>query len=389
MTAPLPLKRGFGWAFLGLVGLMAIAAFVYRDDILFKSLDPKVPFQIYTPPPTPRYDLRASWLLLPPTATARPVDPPADVFFVHPTSYDGGRNWNARVGARAGEDFLQRVAIPNYAGPFLRAGRVFAPRYRQASLYAHSTQREDAREARAFAYRDIREAFRWFVAHTDPRRPIIVAGVEQGGFLVDRLLREEIANDPGLRKRLAVAYLIDTVVPADTYGPDARIPACQGPVQTGCVVGWAEESEGDPDIAAARVGRALVWTPRETLEPMQARGALCVNPVLGATTEDVAPPRRNLGAANATGLEWGARPAFVPRQVSARCQGGILRTSRPRSSSLKRSGSWAERKKVKPYNLFFADIEADAQARTAAMTGSRPTASQLQAGASVRSGRQS
>ncbi|MBX7247777.1 MAG: DUF3089 domain-containing protein [Caulobacteraceae bacterium] len=372
MSAPPPLKRSFGWAFLGLVLLMAIAAFVYRDDILFKSLDPKIPFQIYRPPPAPDYGRRDAWVLLPATSIARPDDPPADVFFVHPTTYDGGRNWNARAGARAGESFLQNVAIPNYAGPFMRTGRVFAPRYRQASLYAHSTQREDAREARIFAYQDVRAAFRWFVARSDPRRPIIVAGAEQGGFLVDRLLREEIATDPTLRRRLAAAYLIDAVVPAEAYRPDRPLPACGGPVQTGCVVGWAEESEADVDQASARVGRALAWRRDGSLEPMGARAALCVNPVLGATTEDVAPVRRNLGAANATGLEWGVRPALIPRQVSARCRAGVLLTSPPRSSSLKRSGSWAERKKVKPFNLFYADIEADAQARTDAMLGTRP-----------------
>lgn len=371
MTPPFNLKRTVGWGFLGLIGLMAIAAFIYRDDILFKSLDPKIPFQTYRPPPAPDYSKAGSWALLPDSPTPRPDDPPADVFFVHPTTYDGGHQWNARIGASAGEAFLQRIAIPNYAGPFLRAGRVFAPRYRQASLYAHSTQREDAREARAFAYRDVRDAFRYWLAHDDTGRPIIIAGVEQGGFLVDRLLREEVATNPRVRARLAAAYLIDTVVPADRYGPTSAVPACQGPVQTGCTVAWAEEPESDPDGAAARLNRTLVWTDGDELEPMHSRPALCVNPVLGAQTEDTAPARRNLGAANATGLEWGARPAFVPRQVDARCQGGVLRTSAPRSSSLKRSGSWADRKKVKPYNLFYADIEADAQARTAAMIGAK------------------
>lgn len=372
MRPPFNLKRSVGWAFLGLIGVMAIAAFIYRDDILFKSLDPKVPFQIYTPPPAPDYARRDAWVLLP-TDTSKPAvnDPPADVFFVHPTSYDGGHRWNARAGASAGEAFLQRIAIPNYAGPFLRAGRVFAPRYRQASLYAHSTQREDAREARAFPYQDVRDAFRYWLAHYDRGRPIIIVGVEQGGLLVDRLLREEVATNPALRARLAGAYLIDIVVPRDRYGATAPIPACQGPVQTGCVVAWAEEPEADPDGAGVRVRRALVWAADGSLQPMQHRAALCVNPVLGAETDELAPARRNLGAANATGLEWGTRPAFVPRQVSARCQAGILMTSTPKSGSLRRSGSWAERKKVKPFNLFYADIEADAQARTGAMIGTR------------------
>jgi hypothetical protein len=88
--------------------------------------------------------------------------------------------------------------------------------------------------------------------------------------------------------------------------------------------------------------------------------------LLGAASDADAPPRLNLGAANATGLEWGARPGFMVRQVGARCIGGILRVSRPRSASLRPQGSWAEHLRAPPYNLFWADLEADALARVAA-----------------------
>ncbi|HEX7760331.1 MAG TPA: DUF3089 domain-containing protein, partial [Caulobacteraceae bacterium] len=94
--------------------------------------------------------------------------------------------------------------------------------------------------------------------------------------------------------------------------------------------------------------------------------ALCVNPVLGAATTAEAPARLNLGAVNATGLEWGAKPGFLVRQVSAQCSDGLLRITRPRSDSLQPSGSWAMRLKAPGYNLFYADLQADAAARLAA-----------------------
>ena len=72
------------------------------------------------------------------------------------------------------------------------------------------------------------------------------------------------------------------------------------------------------------------------------------------------------GAANATGLEWGARPAFMARQVAARCEGGVLVVTHPKSSSLKQGGDWADRRKVPGFNLFYADLEADAKERLAA-----------------------
>ena len=48
---------------------------------------------------------------------------------------------------------------------------------------------------------------------------------------------------------------------------------------------------------------------------------------------------------------------------------GLLRTSRPKSSALRDSGSWADRRKVAAFNLFYADIEADALARAEVQIG--------------------
>ncbi len=112
MSKSFNLKRAFSWGFMGVLALMAIAAFIYRDDILFKGLDPKVPFQIYNPPVSPDYSAPSAWALLPGPVTAS--DPPADVFCVHPTAYDGGRRGNAapgpmgRRGGRAGPSLRRR-----------------------------------------------------------------------------------------------------------------------------------------------------------------------------------------------------------------------------------------------------------------------------------------
>jgi hypothetical protein len=105
---------------------------------------------------------------------------------------------------------------------------------------------------------------------------------------------------------------------------------------------------------------------------LNGRLPLCVNPLLGAAGETEAPSRFNRGAANATGLEWGARPGFMARQVGAQCLDGILRVTRPRSALLRPYGGWADRLRVAPFNLFWADLEADAQTRAAAWLAGRP-----------------
>lgn len=362
--------KGFRrWIFAGLALFLALiltAAFVFRYDILSNALDPKVPFLTYRPPPAPDYGQRAAWALLP--GSAEP-DQPVDVFFVHPTTFDGGRDWNGGIDQPKAQRFLSRVVIPNYAGPFDRVGRVFAPRYRQASLYTYLTLRDDARDARRFAYGDVLQAFKTYLSRYGQARPFIIVGVEQGGSLAARLLREEVSTDPDLKRRLVAAYLIETIVPSDEYGPNAFIPACERRGETGCVAAWASAQDGDFRAVQELMGRSLIWDGADQLVNLEQRTPLCFNPLLGAVSQERAPARLNLGAANATGLDWGARPAFLQRQVSARCENGLLRTSKPKSKALRDSGSWADRRKVDAFNLFYLDLETDALARSATLTG--------------------
>jgi hypothetical protein len=351
-----------------LLALLLLAAIRWRHDILQTTIDPKQPFQVYQPPPAPDYARRDSWALLP----TRPEQPsagdlPADVFFIHPTTFDGGKDWNGPIHDDNANRFLERVVLPNYAGPFDRVGRLFAPRYRQASVYTELTLRDDAREARAFAYGDVRRAFDLFLQRYNNGRPIILVGVEQGGTLAQRLLREEITAHPDLIQRLAAVYLVDTVALDEDYGPGAPVPACQARNQARCVVGWTQAFEADAKDIHDTYARSVVWDDHNALVNLAGRPILCVNPLLGRRSDDPAAARTNLGAANATDMEWGVRPAVLSRQVSAQCVQGVLLVSTPASPSLKVTGGWLDRLKEPGFNLFYADTEADAQGRLAAL----------------------
>lgn len=353
------LRQWIAGAAAVLLVLVAAAALVFRAQVLRASLDPKQPFQTYRPPATPDYGSASAWALRPGPSEAKG---PVDVFFVHPTTYSGGEEWNGPIEHPRSRHELAEVMLPNYAGPFARIGRVFAPRYRQASLYAMLSLREDAQEARRFAYDDVRRAFQSFLDRDSGGRPFIIVGVEQGGSLADRLLRQAITPDPALRRRLVAAYLIDALTPP---GP---IPACARRAEAGCLVAYMPVEEGHWGDARRRLQRSFAWRADGELEPLGGRPPVCVNPLTGSNDAAPAPRRANLGAANATGLEWGVRPAFLPKQVSARCAGGVLWVSHPRSPTLKTLGGWAAHLKATGYNPFFADLEADAQARLAALT---------------------
>lgn len=380
-------RRGWRlWAGLilgGLALLLALAAWVWREDILRTSLDPRIPYQTYVPPPPPDYASPTAWALLPGAPTQ--ADGPADVFFVHPTTYDGGRRWNASIADIEAARILERDMIPNHAGPYQRLGRVFAPRYRQASLYTELTLREDARDARRFAYKDVRAAFRLYVERHSRDQPFLLVGVGQGGTLAARLLAEEIAPDPKLRSRLVAAHLVETVTPEPP-----GLMACRRPDETGCILAYATVAESDVEGARRRLDRALVWRG-DALDGLNGQSPICVNPLFGGgeTAEPIdtlkgpslgARAPLNRGAANATGLPWGARPALLRREVGAACRGGVLEVSRPGSPALQRSGGFAERRRAPAFNLFYADLEADAarrletwraRARTSSAAGAR------------------
>ena len=353
----------------GALSLLLAAAIYWRDDILRTRLDPKIPYQTYSPPPAPDYARREAWALLP-AEPGRPApgDPPADVFFVHPTTYDGGRDWNGPVDDRESRRILERDVLPNYAEPYRRVGRLFAPRYRQASLYARLTLRDDALDARAFPYADVRRAFDLWRTSWGGGRPLVIVGVEQGGRMAERLA-SEAAADPALRGRIAVIHLVQTPVPATRHGPGAVLPACASPAATGCEVAYVAAPTFDISASNRLFGKSAVWGPEGRLEALGRRPVLCVNPVTGSTARPSSPESAARGAANATGLEPGARPPLLAAQAAARCGAdGVLRFDRPRSPALQREGEpWAARLRVAPFNLFWADLEADAVRRVAAL----------------------
>jgi len=357
--------RWIAGACAALTGLATFAFAYWREDIIRASLDPQQPFQTYTPPAAPDYARDDAWFLRPGPA---PTQPQADVFFVHSTTFDGGRAWLASIQDPAAARLVSRSVLPNFAGPFAGVGRVFAPRYRQASLYAYRlTQRDDAREARIFAYGDVRRAFDTFLARDSRRAPLVLVGVGQGAQLVDRLARE-MRRRPDVLRRIAAVYLVEEITAADGFPPGGPLPLCQTRAQAGCVVAWMSQISGRPDRARL-LDRALVWSAGDDLDRLGGRSPACVNPVTGAAGGAPAARSANLGAANATGLSWPPAPRLIPGQVAAECQDGLLVVSTPEASELRPAQTWAEKLRAPGYNLFYADIAADVKARLAAWYG--------------------
>ncbi len=168
-------------------------------------------------------------------------DSSVDIFFIHPTTYTNKEKqfgWNAPIDNDTLNAKTDYTTILFQASVFNAAGRIFAPRYRQAHLSAYypQTKNDTLNATRAFdtAYNDIKIAFEYYLQHWNNGRPIIIASHSQGTTHAKRLLKEYFEGKP-LQQKLVVAYIVGMVIEPNYF---SKIKPCEKPNQTGCFCGW-------------------------------------------------------------------------------------------------------------------------------------------------------
>ena len=362
------------WASGIFISISLIIAYIYQDDIFQTIQDPRQPFQTYKKPEAPDYNNETSWLALPDiNADPYHADAAGDVFVVVPSVYRGGKHWVLPSDDLKRKSKLQRIVRPNYVAPYGTAGRLFAPYYRQASLYSFMTAREDARKAHDFAYQDVERAFKKFLKHSPAERPIILVGHNQGASHVQRLLANFFQGD--LKRRLAAAYVIDYPLPLDLF--DSTLSAqkpCETETDINCVNAFGAFMPGDDVIAKRFVTRLMVHNGTEYIR-VQGRELLCTNPLLWNRSRDYAPRRLHRGGVAAEGLDPDTKPAAKSKQVGVECQDGILYVDKPKSRSFRRPFQFGSKFRTIPSNLFYEDLRVNAEKRVMSLinTGNLPT----------------
>ncbi|MCS7017920.1 MAG: DUF3089 domain-containing protein [Cytophagales bacterium] len=282
---------------------------------------------------------------LPPVDTVRDeqANAPADVFFIHPTIYTykptNGYLWNGSLDDVELNRRVDSSTILNQASIFNGAGRVFAPRYRQAHLYAYFTPNAaDAQAAFDTAYADVKAAFEYYLQHFNQGRPFIIAAHSQGTQHAKRLMRELIDGKP-LQQQLIVAYLVGMPTPADFF---ANIPVCQSAEQTGCFVTWNTYAKG--------------YTPANHYKELYR--AAVTNPLNWTTNGEPASAKLHRGA---VGQKF--KP-LKPALHDAMAHKGMLWISRPKvlGAALLNIKNWHRA----DYNLFYFNVRQNAAERVRA-----------------------
>jgi Protein of unknown function (DUF3089) len=200
-----------------------------------------------------------------------------DCFYVYPTVSTEKTN-NANLAVQPAE----LAAAASQASRFSQVCRVWAPMYRQATVYALSHGAFSSASVSNAAYVSLLSGWRDYIRHDNDGRPIVFIGHSQGAAMLIRLLRTQIDPSPALRKQLVSAIILGGNVQVPTGrrvgGSFQRIPTCASATSTGCVIAYSTFGSAPPRFALfGRPGRGVSIQSGQTTRTGQQ--VACVNPV--------------------------------------------------------------------------------------------------------------
>jgi hypothetical protein len=182
-------------------------------------------------------------------------DPPIDCFYVYPT-VSMQPTANADMAADAEERGIVKLQFARFASKC----RPFAPLYRQMTIaqLRRALAGEGAGD-QALAYRDVLEAWNYYLHHDNRGRGVVLIGHSQGAGELTRLLQQEFDGKP-LAKQLVSAILAGTHVfvakGRDAGGTFQSLPLCRKAGQAGCIVVYNSFRATSPPAADALTERS-------------------------------------------------------------------------------------------------------------------------------------
>lgn len=243
----------------------------------------------------PNYSSKRNWAALPtkkdkadkvphivgPDLRNRQDSAKVDVFFVHNTTF-----WLTPFYTRAvlwdpiSNTLTNHMTIKQQASVFNESCKIYAPRYRQASLITFSAKDGTTKRPFEFAYEDVKNAFEYYLKNYNKGRPFILAGHSQGSFLMQKIIKEYIETNPELHKKLVAAYIVG-FGSNDTYN---LVVPCDSASQTGCMLGWQSVRWG--------AKRTTKFPGKHLFKPTK----ICTNPLTWKRDTAYSAEENNLGS---------------------------------------------------------------------------------------------
>ena len=216
-------------------------------------------------------------------------DKPVDVFLICPTVDIESETNSPEINDKLRESFAYALDLEK--GIYEETGRLFSPYYRQMSINAYRLPEEEFGQAESIAYRDISDAFRWYLDNENDGRGLILAGFSQGSEMCLKLLEEyfgtESAEAEALRGQLITVYAIGWRVTEEMTEQYPQIVPASGEDDIGTVVAFDCED----------------GTLTGTIVIPEGVRTMSVNPLNWKTDDTPADKILNKGAVMGTGAE--------------------------------------------------------------------------------------
>lgn len=161
------------------------------------------------------------------------INPNIDVFFIHPTTYYSGTNWNANTNYFKDNNAIY-LTIKNQCSVFAGIANIYAPHYREMHIQGYYDL-DNGYKAIEKAYSDILNAFIYYINNENKGKRFIIASHSQGTNHAERLIKEFISHDKELLNKMILAYLIGMPI---QKSKDNVINPCKNPHELYCMLSW-------------------------------------------------------------------------------------------------------------------------------------------------------
>lgn len=362
-----------------LISSIGIWVYPYIDDLIDQGLTMDLAYDYFFSGPDHVFDpsravaqldysKNSSWAALPLMKDEADMIPegesgidqnnsPVDVFFVHPTGYLKGDYWTDPLEEKSATMENTQWMMANQASAYNGCCSVYAPHYRQASIYSYFGSDELRAEVHNFVYQDVKKSFEYFIENFSNGRPFIIASHSQGTHHSIRLLAEEI-DSSDLYPRMVGAYIIGGMIAKDRMSSMENIGVCESAEQLGCLVHWdtmnvAQINKDMPLYSNNICVNPISWKNEGSLSELQdAKGAV---PVSGEFVLEFS------GDDGPTDQIFTPLEAPLKKYVQAQCKDGALFASDQTGTRFQTfSGSGGNYHGL-DYALFYMDIRENAK----------------------------
>ena len=170
-------------------------------------------------------------------------------------------------------------ALEMERGIYEESTRMYAPYYRQVAMNGYEQDLTERERRLAIAYKDVSDAFAYYLENENNGRPIILAGFSQGSDMVYRLMEEYFGSEE-MQQKLVAAYAIGWACTEDMVKEYPQIRPAQSADDLGVVISFDCEA---PEVT-------------ETIVNPAGRKAYSINPLNWKTDSTPADKSLNIGS---------------------------------------------------------------------------------------------